>query len=356
MGHNIHYNERTGKHSFFSVKQPAWHKLGKVLENYPTSKEAIQFAGLDYEVVKAPLFTKREGIGDGENGPDNSSTEIPVPDQFATMRTDTQKVFGVVGKDYGIVQNRDAFSFFDAIIKEGKGVKYETAGALGEGERVFITAKLPDGILVGKEDLIEQYLFLTTSHDGTGSIMAAFTPIRVVCQNTLNAAFQRKTNVVRIRHTSGAKERLQLAHRLMGLVTETGANLETVFNRWAKVKIKDKEVKRLIELALAPNRDTLDNLYRGEYDKVSTAFKNQCEEAFAYAMMGDAQLLPSTEGTVFGTYNAVTGYFQNVRRFKSEQDKTRSILLGGTAQLKGQKAFDLCADFVDRGAKILVHK
>ncbi|GAB3646963.1 hypothetical protein GCM10028791_08080 [Echinicola sediminis] len=174
MGHNIHYNERTGKHSFFSVKLPAWHKLGKVVEDYPTSKEAIQFAGLDYEVVKAPLFTKWEGLSVSENGLDKSSTEIPIPHQFATMRTDTQKVFGVVGKDYGIVQNRDAFSFFDAIIKEGKGVKYETAGALGDGERVFITAKLPDGILVGKEDLIEQYLFLTTSHDGTGSITAAF--------------------------------------------------------------------------------------------------------------------------------------------------------------------------------------
>ncbi|WP_137404364.1 DUF932 domain-containing protein [Echinicola rosea] len=353
MGHNIHFNERTGKHSFFSVKQPAWHKLGKVVEEYPCSAEAIKFAGLDYEVVKSPLFTKWEGLSIGENGLDNSQLEIPLTSHYATMRTDTQKVFGIVGKDYGIVQNRDAFSFFDAIVKEEKGIKYETAGALGDGERVFITAKLPDNILVGKDDLVEQYLFLTTSHDGSGSITAAFTPIRVVCQNTLNAAMNRKTNVIRIRHTSGAKERLQQAHQLMGLVTDTADKLETIFNRWTKVKIKDKQVKRLIELAMAPNKDTLDKLYRGEYDQVSTAFINQCEDAFAYAMMGDTQLLPTTEGTLFGAYNAVTGYFQNVRNFKSEEDKTKSILLGGTAQTKGQKAFDLCVEFAKNGEDLL---
>ncbi|WP_200979778.1 DUF932 domain-containing protein [Echinicola sp. 20G] len=353
MGHNIHFNEKTGKHSFFSVKQPAWHKLGKVVEDYPTSAEAIHYAGLDYEVIKSPLFTKCGDLSVGTNGLENTQTAIQVNSHFATMRTDTNKVFGIVGKDYGIVQNKDAFSFFDAIVKEEKGVKFETAGALGDGERVFITAKLADHILVGKDDLVEKYLFLTTSHDGSGSITAAFTPIRVVCQNTLNAAMNRKSNVVRIRHTSGAKERLQQAHKLMGLVTDTADKLGTVFNQWAKVKIKDKQVKRLIELAMAPNKDTLDRLYKGEYEHISTAFKNQCEEAFAYAMMGDTQLLPTTEGTLFGAYNAVTGYFQNVRNFKSEEDKTKSILLGGTAQMKGQKAFDLCVDFAKNGEGIL---
>src|SRR3546814_20848068 len=82
---------------------------------------------------------------------------------------------------------------------------YETAGALGNGERIFITAKLPDYIRVGGDDLIEKYLFLTTSHDGSGSITAAFTPIRIVCANTLNAAMPRQSNTIKIRHTSGAK-------------------------------------------------------------------------------------------------------------------------------------------------------
>ncbi|CAA9199500.1 hypothetical protein FLACOL7796_02752 [Flavobacterium collinsii] len=84
------------------------------------------------------------------------------------------------------------------------------------GERIFITAKLPDYIRVGNDDLIEKYLFLTTSHDGSGSITAAFTPIRIVCANTLNAAMHNKTNTVRIRHTSNAKQRLGQAHKVMG--------------------------------------------------------------------------------------------------------------------------------------------
>jgi hypothetical protein len=105
-------------------------------------------------------------------------------------QADTDEVLGVVGNDYEVVQNVNAFDFFDAIVGGKDGILYETAGALGKGERIFITAKLPDYIRIGRDDLIKQYLFLTTSHDGYGSITAAFTPIRIVCQNTLNAALR----------------------------------------------------------------------------------------------------------------------------------------------------------------------
>jgi phage/plasmid-like protein (TIGR03299 family) len=104
-------------------------------------------------------------------------------------------------------------SFFDAIVGGG-GILYETAGALGKGERIFIIAKLPDYINVGNNDLIEQYLFFTTSHDGSGSITAAFTPVRIVCNNTLNAALRKQSNSIKIRHTVNAKERLEEAHKL----------------------------------------------------------------------------------------------------------------------------------------------
>jgi phage/plasmid-like protein (TIGR03299 family) len=161
MAHNINYNEQAEKHSFFSVKEKAWHNLGQIIEDYPTSAEAIRHADLDYEVEKRKLFT-----------PALEGTTIEVPNYFSTIRTDNHTVLGVVGKDYQIVQNRDAFSFFDSIVG-GDGILYETAGALGNGERIFITAKLPGYIRVGKDDLIEKYLFLTTSHDGSGSITAA---------------------------------------------------------------------------------------------------------------------------------------------------------------------------------------
>src|SRR6266498_1495706 len=124
MSHNLNYNEKTNQHSFVSVKEKAWHGSENISANPET---------------------------------DIIIPEIEVPNYYATIRTDTDQVLGVVGKDYEIVQNKDAFTFFDAIVS-GDGIMYETAGALGKGERIFITAKLQDYIKVGSDDLIEKYL------------------------------------------------------------------------------------------------------------------------------------------------------------------------------------------------------
>lgn len=127
--------------------------------------------------------------------------------------------------------------------------------------------------------------FLTTSHDGSGSITAAFTPIRIVCQNTLNASLRSMTNVVRIKHTSGAKQRLENAHKVMGLANTLSTQLENIFNDWAKVRVTDREVRKLIQLALCPNKETLNLLKKGAEDEVSTVFKNTVDDAFEYAMI-----------------------------------------------------------------------
>jgi len=346
MSHNINYNEQTGKHSFFSVKEKPWHGLGQIVQEYPTSAEALKFAGLDFTVEKRKLFTF-----DNENQNGNPDTEIIIPEievpgYYATMRTDTDQVLGVVGKDYQVVQNADAFAFFDSIVG-GDGIQYETAGALGNGERIFITAKLPAYIKVGSEDLIEQYLFLTTSHDGFGSITAAFTPVRIVCNNTLNAAMRNHTNSIKIRHTANAKERLEQAHKVMGISNRLSAQLEEIFNSWTKVKITDPELHRLIQLAMVPNKEVLDNIQHGKWDELSTCFNNMCNSVYEYAMSSPSQQLETSKGTLFGAYNAVTGYFQNVRSYKDEETKLKSLLFGGTAQMKTQKAFNLCMDYVN---------
>lgn len=355
MAHNLNFNNRTGKYSFFSVKEKAWHNLGQVVEEYPTSEEAIKFAGLDYQVEKSPLFTKGAGIIESTNGIEMIDSELEVPNYFANIRTDNNTVLGVVGRDYQIVQNREAFSFFDAIVGGGVGILYETAGALGNGERIFITAKLPDYIRVGNgDDITEKYIFLTTSHDGSGSITAAFTPVRIVCQNTLNASLRNMSNVVRIRHTAGAKQRLEDAHKVMGLANKLSSELESTFNYWAKITVGDDEMKKLIQLALCPNKETLNHLQKGNFDDLSTVFKNTVEDAFAYAMISENQQMETTKGTLFGAYNAVTGYFQNVRNYKDNEAKLQSIVLGGTAQLKSQKAFDLCDKFARSGAETLI--
>ncbi|MBX9889040.1 MAG: DUF945 domain-containing protein [Flavobacteriaceae bacterium] len=350
MGHNLNFNERTGHYSFFSVQEKAWHGLGQIVTDYPTSAEAINHAGLDYEVIKSPLYTKGSNIIDPTDNLAIGDNEVNVPNYFATNRTDNNTVLGVVGKEYHIVQNREAFSFFDSIVGGTDGILYETAGALGNGERIFITAKLPDYIRVGNgDDVTEKYIFLTTSHDGSGSITAAFTPVRIVCQNTLNASLRNMSNVVRIRHTSGAKQRLENAHKVMGLANEFSNQLEDIFNNWAKVKVHDHEVKKMIQFALCPNKETLQHLKAGNEDEISTVFKNTVEDAFAYAMTSDSQQMNTTKGTLFGAYNAVTGYYQNVRSYKDSEAKLQSIILGGTAQLKSQKAFEICTNFQKLG-------
>lgn len=344
MGHNLNFNSRTGRYSFFSVQEKAWHGLGQVVQDYPTSAEAIKFAGLDYDIAKLPNTHILP-----------SGNRIVSDSSFFTYRTDNETVLGhSVGKDYHIVQNHEAFSFFDAIVGGDSGILYETAGALGNGERIFITAKLPDYIRVGNgDDVTEKYIFLTTSHDGTGSITAAFTPIRIVCQNTLNASLNNMSNVVRIRHTSGAKQRLEEAHRVMGIANKLSNELEQIFNHWTTIRITDEQVKKLIQLALCPNKETLTHIKNGNEDEMSTVFKNVVNDAFSYAMLSDTQQMETTKGTVFGAYNAVTGYYQNVRNFKDNEAKLQSIVMGGTAQMKAQNAFNYCTAFAKDGADVL---
>lgn len=333
MAHHINYNEQTQKHSFFSVKEKAWHGLGQLVEDYPISAEALQFAGLDFEVCKSPNIHR---LPSGE--------EIISDNSFFTFRTDTNEILGnKLGNDYQVVQNKDAFSFFDAIVDNKEGILYETAGALGKGERIFITAKLPDYIRVGYDDLIEKYLFMTTSHDGSGSITAAFTPVRIVCNNTLNAALRNSSNCIKIKHTNNAKERLQQAHKLMGISNLYAQELEELFNHWTKVKITDKQVLKLVQQAMASSKEILQNVLDGNEDENSGYFKNVCNNILEYNQT-HSQQTATTKGTLFGAYNAITGYYQNVKQHKTQEQKLKSIHFG-TALHRTQKAFDLCQNF-----------
>ncbi|NOW94312.1 DUF932 domain-containing protein [Mucilaginibacter sp. SG564] len=350
MAHHINFNEKTGRHSFMSVKEKAWHNLGQIIDRYPTSSEAIQFAGLDYIVEKRPLFTY-----DTNNHLWNNEEAIPdiaVPNYYATVRADTEQVLGVVGNDYEVVQNRDAFSFFDAIVGGGDGILYETAGALGQaGERIFITAKLPGYIRVGRDDLIEKYIFLTTSHDGYGSITAAFTPTRICCNNTLHAALNNMTNCVKIRHTQTAQERLTQAHKVMGISNNLSNQLDHIFNRWAHVRISDKEVLRLVQQAMAPSREVLQKVMDENIDEYSSQFLNTIEKVCEFAFSHHTQQTDTTRGTLFGAYNAISGYLQNIKSYKTEDTKLKSILFGNGFN-KIQSAFDLCREFEKWGGTV----
>ena len=340
--HKIHFNEETGKHSFYSLREKAWHGYGQISDKPLPSREVIIQSQLDYTVVKKAQ----------EYHFDSGNVQIS-DSKFYTYRTDNETVLGEgLAADYTVLQNVDAFAFFDDIAK-GEGMIYETAGALGHGERIFITAKLPTYITVGNDDVIEKYLFLTSSHDGSKCLTIAFTPVRIVCNNTLNAALANCSNEIKIIHNADLNTKLKEAARMMGIVNTLSPIMEQAFNHWAKTPIKDKELERLIQIALAPT-DTLAKINEDKFEECSAKYKNQVYGALGYGLAADSQQLPTTRGTLFGAYNAITGFYQNVNSYKEDSDeKINSILFGGNAQKKCQTAFDLCTQFAKHGASAL---
>lgn len=185
--------------TMYSTRVTPWHGLGEIIEEAPTSADAIIIAGIDWNVNSCPIFL--------ENG--NS-----IPGYFANVRDSDGSVLGVVGSRYRIVQNKDAFAFTDALL--GNGVRYETAGSLREGRCVWMLAKL-DGEYKICGDNVTPYMVFTNTHDGTGSVKVAMTPVRVVCQNTLNMALASAPRVWSCRHTGDINGKLDDARETLGL-------------------------------------------------------------------------------------------------------------------------------------------
>ena len=286
-----------------------------------TAREAIEYGGLDFTVEKQKLITERG---------------LDVPDYFATIREDSNQVLGLVGKDYTIVQNRDVFSFFDGIVGAGTAV-YETAGCLGKGGMIFITAKLPKQIVIGKDGPIDNYLVLCSSHDGSMAITAFFTPVRVVCQNTLNAAFSNNTNRVYIKHTQNVKERFVEAALVMGIHSEYLDKLESAFRLLYDKKVSDRDMKSIITRAFLSKEELKTLALTGNLE-LSTRKANMVEEVVNY--YHSAAEIDSIRGNGFGAYNAMAGYFQNVKNFSSDEVKMKSIVLGGLSAQYSQRVFD----------------
>ena len=160
------------------------------------------------------------------------------------------------------------------------------------------------------------------------------------------------TTAIKIRHTASANDRLKQAHTLMGISHKMGEELEELFNHWSAIRITDKQVKKLIQVAMAPNKETITNLELGLLDKLSTNYTNIVDSVYEYALGSPTQQMDTTAGTVYGAYNAITGYFQNVRTYKDGEAKFKSIM-DGTAKQRGRAAFDLCRDFSRHGMDAL---
>lgn len=335
MAHLINFDERKGTYSFASNAEKAWHGLGQVVDKAMTASEAIELANLDYEVEKTTIHAKI-------NSADSEMTLWqPFEDKFATYRKDTSEPLGIVGSRYEIVQNKDAFAFFDAIVDSGEAI-FETAGALGKGERIFVTAKLPQDLLVKGEEC-NKYIILTNSHDGTSSIVAGFTTIRVVCNNTLQAAMRGLTNKVYIEHRTGAKERLSEAYKVMGIASKYMSEVDEIFNQMAKTEISDAQLQKYITDVMTPEYKALKS--EEEQEKVSTRFKNQVISIYDFALSHPTQQTDAARGTVWGAYNAISGYYNYIQKYKNDEQKFTSQMFGN-ANNKIQKAFQKAVELV----------
>lgn len=215
--------------TMFYTREKPWHGLGVQVKEAPTSKEALIIAGLDWQVVQKPIMTEKGQVIDGYK---------------ANIRDTDQRVLGVVSNRYKVVQNEEAFAFTDALL--GEGVTYETAGSLADGKRTWMLAVLPHKYIIAGDE-ITPYLVFMNSHDGSGAIKAAMTPIRVVCQNTLNLALSTAKRCWSTNHTGDISGKMEDARNTLQLANNYMVELGRGIEQLQRKKLTDKQVMEYIE-------------------------------------------------------------------------------------------------------------
>ena len=229
--------------SMFYTRKAPWHGLGVRVEEAPESKEALIQAGLDWKVEQTDVYA-----ASGER----------ILGYKANIRDIDRSVLGIVGDRYKIVQNEEAFAFTDGLL--GEGVKYETAGSLAGGKIVWMLAKLPEKYIISG-DAIEPYLVFCNSHDGSGAIRVAMTPVRVVCQNTLNLALKGASRVWSARHTGNVMSRMDEARETLQLANAYMSQLGRSINELQAKKLTDKKVLAMID-SLYPVSEDLSEMQK----------------------------------------------------------------------------------------------
>lgn len=215
--------------TMFYTREKPWHGLGTMVMEAPDSKHALELAGLDWHVTQKSLFTV--------NG-------TMVPGFKANVRETDGRVLGVVTDRYKVVQNEEAFAFTDELL--GEGIRYETAGALQDGRRAWILAKLPQKYIISGDE-ITPYLVFMNSHDGTGAIKAAMTPIRVVCQNTLNLALARAKRSWSTHHTGNIKNKMEEAKNTLLFADHYMAELGKEVDGLNHLKVSERQISEYLD-------------------------------------------------------------------------------------------------------------
>lgn len=310
MSANINITKRGA--SMFSRKEMPWHGLGQILQQeIVTAQEALDASRLDYEV-------KKIGVSIEIDGQIHTSKT-----HFATYRDDTKIVLGTVGKDYQVVQNIDCLQFLDEIIKDGKGT-FETAGALGNGERIFITVKMNNVIKLGdSNDVVEEYLFITNSHDGSGKVIISFTPTRIVCNNTLQMALQGARNKITLKHTTTIADRMHTAQTIIAEQIHYHNHLQQVFDELRRIQIREQDIRPLMcKIVLTPQENEL--LEKINYEYSASRFMSTKKCNILNNIMNTIESGIGQEyhrGTALWLFNGITSYYQNTREYSSNETK-----------------------------------
>ena len=224
--------------SMFYTRTKPWHGLGVQVQEAPESKDALRLAGLDWKVYQREVYT---------------DSGIKIEGYRANVRNTDNKVLGVVTERYKIVQNEEAFSFTDTLL--GKGVRYETAGSLQEGKKVWLLARLPKEYIISGEQ-ISPYLVFSNSHDGSAAVRVAVTPIRVVCNNTLNLALSTAKRSRAMVHTGNIKGKIHEAQETLFMAENYMSKLGKEFEELKRQKLSERQVKEYIELLLPLEKTT----------------------------------------------------------------------------------------------------
>lgn len=277
-----------------------WHGLGTRVPQEVTSEEALRVAGLDWSVATVPVLA---------GGPDQAP--VGVEGWKAVIRLTDMKALGVVGDRYRPIQNGEAFTFFDELVGEGQAI-YHTAGALDGGRRVWILAKLPGEVVVARDDVTEKFLLLTNSHDGTTSLRMFFTPVRVVCQNTLNLALsQGMGEGIAIRHTASALARLNQAREALGIANRFYDQFGLEAQVLVRASYSDAQMKELAETILPALEGEVSTRTLRAREKVVDLFENG---------QGHAPI----RGTAWAALNAVAEFTDHFRSTRGADELTRA--------------------------------
>ena len=361
MSHNLENYD--GKYSFAEngLKERAWHGLGQVFDRPMFINEALEACRANYNVEAAPIAAfPKELIDKVANGTFTIDDlfDAYVKNAKATIRTDNGSVLGLVSDGYGIVQNSDAFKFVDLFCSGKDGNRdntpvIETCGVLGKGERVFVTAKFPNKIVLDakRDDILEKYVTFTTSHDGTGAVRCIVTPIRVVCNNTLNFALKHNSGRFSFRHTSNVNSRLDLtneenakfAYKALNVAELYEVELKEALAHLRNVQLSKKTITDIVA-ETAFSKDALD-IYKATgnafHDDIPTRSANIFKDMMNSIEDGIGQVGFDNYGSGEWLLNGITTYYQNTANYKNLEVKFDSILDGRVSK-KVQNVYDYC--------------